>query len=760
GIPDGWEVMDEFGNLRDPALDPYDPTDGALDPDEDGLCNLEEYLVRNAQVGHPPSDFGYPGAVWDYATDPFNADSDGDGMPDGWEVWFGLHPMDPVPAEYGGSITRYDALSAQGDLDGDGLWNLREYQVRYYLDSQSSTSEIYGLSTSPWNPDSDGDGLEDGEEDREFRSNPVLEDSDGDGLADGTAETGTWAEVESSPRTNMSYQYVACSTCTWEQARSKAAVYHPGYIYCQGHLATVTSSDENQRVASVVPAGATAYLGGYNPGAVSDEWYWVTGEDFVYSNFPSGSPTIVSGVTNYLAISAAGSWESVTGQVDGYVIEWDCLPSATNHFDRALNDLWMLTWPSGDDWPHWTRVEPEADSLIPPPRWGAAAVYVPVFETKNPRDDDAGGGGATILLDNRKLLVFGGQDGVYRYNDIWEFLVRSNCWRRSSSQLEAPAGLSQHAAVLFLGYKDTKPDSCECSWVPYECDGEGFLEPKSRPWADSRSFDWTFLFGGWDMEHAYRGWQSSGFFFKSDDSEAVEETCYADSESTEYVEHKTEVHPGWTVSVTSVQVDWAGHDEVESCRIFGGPYTRIYEQLHGMITTYYTNQYLGTNGFFFAGMAGAGLCEPILQAWLEFRLDSATTAAVDICVSAEFNPRSGVEMANYYKHKPGERFVSNGWYFNSSSVYYTIEAGLDQGSVFTVDVISAVSEAVGRYGFRDADGLGFIVIASNLNGSTAFIQQDSARLRVFYRPAYRVDAYWEGADYVGAEYVDRAPSQR
>lgn len=63
------------------------------DDDGDGLSNADEFNT--------------------YGTDPGNPDTDGDGMPDGWEVQYGFNPLNPS--------------DGSGDSDGDGVSNAVEY---------------------------------------------------------------------------------------------------------------------------------------------------------------------------------------------------------------------------------------------------------------------------------------------------------------------------------------------------------------------------------------------------------------------------------------------------------------------------------------------------------------------------------------------------------------------------------------------------------------------------------------------------------
>ena len=113
-------------------------------------------------------------------TNPLSRDTDGDGLKDGWEVSYGL---DPKSADGNNG--------ANADLDGDGLTNLQEQQrgtdplnADTDGDGLSDGQEVNKHGTSPTKADTDGDGLNDGEE-VGLGTNPRLTDSDGDGLPDG-----------------------------------------------------------------------------------------------------------------------------------------------------------------------------------------------------------------------------------------------------------------------------------------------------------------------------------------------------------------------------------------------------------------------------------------------------------------------------------------------------------------------------------------------------------------------------------------------
>jgi hypothetical protein len=225
GMPDKWEAINK--------LNPKNKDDANLDPDKDGITNLQEYkngtdphksdlvIVKDSdndglsdddEINKYNTDPNNPDTDRDslidgdevnkYHTCPYNKDTDGDtlrddteinathtdptksdtdndGMPDGWEVKYGLNPL---------------TNDAQYDKDGDKVTNINEYlnasnplkpdtdtdgmpdawEIKYDLDPARNDANL--------NPDSDGLTNIDEYNNKTDPRNP---DTDGDGMPDG-----------------------------------------------------------------------------------------------------------------------------------------------------------------------------------------------------------------------------------------------------------------------------------------------------------------------------------------------------------------------------------------------------------------------------------------------------------------------------------------------------------------------------------------------------------------------------------------------
>jgi len=245
GMPDGWETFH--------GLNATNPLDRDEDEDGDGLLNYEEYnsslLVSSDTDGIIYTDPSEPDTDLDglsdfdelnlsAPTDPTNNDTDFDEMPDGWEVKYGLNPLDSKDAKIDSDMDSYD-VDGDGyietdefytnvdeyhngtnprvkDTDGDGIWDVWEaYYRAYCLSSKNYTVQKLANSFNPTDPtdagdDPDNDGLNNSLEfmnplnyDGRLSSNPLSNDTDGDGIQDGVECFGIGGyTVHTDPTTN------------------------------------------------------------------------------------------------------------------------------------------------------------------------------------------------------------------------------------------------------------------------------------------------------------------------------------------------------------------------------------------------------------------------------------------------------------------------------------------------------------------------------------------------------------------------------
>jgi len=185
GLLDGFEV--------DAGLDPLSAdsdtngtTDDAEDTDGDGLTNIEEQaLGTDPTVADTDGDGASDADEVTNGSDPTNPDTDGDGLLDGDEV-------DPLADTDGDLII--NLLDPDSDDDGipdgfevaNGLDPLDDSDAATDDDSDGLTAlEESDAGTDPNVADTDGDGLDDGDEVVTHLTDPLIGDTDGDGLSDG-----------------------------------------------------------------------------------------------------------------------------------------------------------------------------------------------------------------------------------------------------------------------------------------------------------------------------------------------------------------------------------------------------------------------------------------------------------------------------------------------------------------------------------------------------------------------------------------------
>ncbi|HIL66145.1 MAG TPA: hypothetical protein EYG33_08295 [Candidatus Poseidoniales archaeon] len=210
GMPDGWEIKHRrwigstFTGSNNWSLDPSRADDALWDADGDGLSNLCEYQWSQIRLGAIAGDIleshlVTPESAQTWAeSDPNNVDSDGDGLPDGWEarnscVWtvsrVGINPLNGSDAFENPDGDGFD-INMNGVIeDNEAFVNWLEYNIRDNLFSGNMSldgEEIpEGFSTDLFRNISDWAIPEDTFGDGDATGDPTDADSDGDGMPDG-----------------------------------------------------------------------------------------------------------------------------------------------------------------------------------------------------------------------------------------------------------------------------------------------------------------------------------------------------------------------------------------------------------------------------------------------------------------------------------------------------------------------------------------------------------------------------------------------
>ncbi|MFX0209419.1 MAG: hypothetical protein ACFFDT_25770, partial [Candidatus Hodarchaeota archaeon] len=165
------------------------------DSDNDGLSDAQENESASLDPFNPDTDGDGLGDKYELKvshTDPGKYDTDGDGLGDFIE-WYGVHsPPRADPNTFdtdmdglsdGEEVLTYGTNPNSRDTDGDGLTDFFEVTTDWEIPSQVNTTEsnitfpitpsvtavkignnIYDNRTDPLNPDTDNDGLLDGQE--------------------------------------------------------------------------------------------------------------------------------------------------------------------------------------------------------------------------------------------------------------------------------------------------------------------------------------------------------------------------------------------------------------------------------------------------------------------------------------------------------------------------------------------------------------------------------------------------------------------
>ena len=219
-----------------------------------------------------------------YSTNPSDADSDDDGLPDGAERTAGTNPF-------------------KADTDGDGLTDTQEVNLTH---TNPKLADSNSNGTNDALDDQDSDSLTNLAEITQHGTDPINADTDLDGINDG-------AEVAYAG----SFYKLVQGTFTYAQAMADATAK-------QGRVASFPTTSDYARVAAAARQTTQDYLWiGLSDTANEGTWVWTDGNTAIYSRWVAGQPS--GGATENRVVITQNSTQwadsSEDFQAAGYIFE-------------------------------------------------------------------------------------------------------------------------------------------------------------------------------------------------------------------------------------------------------------------------------------------------------------------------------------------------------------------------------------------------------------------------------------------------------
>ena len=215
-------------------------------------------------------------------TDPSNPDTDADGLPDNTDPDPLSSDIDADGVADGADNCPLDANMDQADLDNDQLGDVCDGDIDG--DDLSNTEEL-ALGSDPYNPDTDGDGTEDGSDDY------LLDFNDG------------WDAVYRFPLGGSIYDVAVGDDVVLAVSRNKAAIFF-GWYGQYLKLSAYASTPDGWQPAPTLPISLPG------PGFYRDVRVAMKGNRVAihFNNVVEEGPTVATGHIMLFEWGTAGDW--------------------------------------------------------------------------------------------------------------------------------------------------------------------------------------------------------------------------------------------------------------------------------------------------------------------------------------------------------------------------------------------------------------------------------------------------------------------